>query len=86
MLPGGIADKLGNRYEAKWLVCWLLRVLAGNADSLLFESVDTSFHGFEFVVGKAATSHWHQTKLSSPGGNWSINALHRAGVLQALPR
>jgi hypothetical protein len=84
MLPGGIADKLGNRYEAKWLVSWLLRVLAGDAESLLFESADTSFHGFEFVVEHDGISHWHQTKLSSSGGNWTLTALYSAGVLQAF--
>jgi len=28
MIPGGIADKLGNRYEAKWLVRSLMDVIA----------------------------------------------------------
>tara|TARA_B100000315_G_C14260402_1_gene443862 strand:+ start:63 stop:332 length:270 start_codon:yes stop_codon:yes gene_type:complete len=27
MIPGGIADKLGNRYEAKWLVRFLMDVM-----------------------------------------------------------
>ena len=30
-LPGGAANKLGNRYEAYWTVRQLLQVLAGEA-------------------------------------------------------
>ena len=50
MIPGGIADKLGNRYEAKWLVRCLMDVIDGNkANWLNFESVETEYQGFEFA-------------------------------------
>ncbi|TIL19877.1 MAG: ATP-binding protein [Mesorhizobium sp.] len=84
MIPGGIADKLGNRYEAKWLVFTLLDVLAGNAEWLQFESVETQFQGFEFSIQRNNLIEWHQTKVSSPGGNWTIGALAREGVLSAF--
>jgi hypothetical protein len=37
MISGGIADKLGNRYEAKWLVRSLMDVKADKAQWLNFE-------------------------------------------------
>ena len=84
MFAGGIADKLGNRYEAKWLVRQLLDVIGGKAGSLRFEGISASFKGFEFAVRKGDTTEWHQTKISNPNGNWTLAALKREGVLQAF--
>ena len=84
MIPGGIADKPGNRYEAKWLVRSLMDVIADKAYWLNFESVITDYQGFEFAVARGEIIEWHQTKVSSPGGNWTINALKKEGVLKAF--
>lgn len=84
MIPGGISDKLGNRYEAKWLVRSLMDVIGDRADWLKFESVSTEFQGFEFAVGRGEITEWHQTKINHPKGNWTINALKTEGVLQAF--
>jgi len=84
MIPGGIADKLGNRYEAKWLVRSLMDVIADKAHWLNFESVETEYQGFEFAIGRGEITEWHQTKMNSPGGNWTINALKKEGVLKAF--
>ena len=84
MIPGGIADKLGNRYEAKWLVRSLMDVIAGKADWLNFESVETEYQGFEFAIARGEITEWHQTKVNSPAGNWTINALKKEGVLKAF--
>ena len=84
MIPGGIADKLGNRYEAKWLVRSLMDVIADKAHWLNFESVETEYQGFEFAVGRGEIAEWHQTKVNSPAGNWTINALKKEGVLKAF--
>ncbi|MCI5147479.1 MAG: hypothetical protein D3923_18590, partial [Candidatus Electrothrix sp. AR3] len=84
MIPGGIADKLGNGYEAKWLVRIAVDVLAGKADWLLFEGVESAFRGFEFAVGRQEITDWHQTKINSPSGNWTINALNKEGILKAF--
>ncbi len=81
---GGIWDKLGNRYEAKWVVRSLLDVIAGNADWLNFECIETEYQGFEFAIARGPVTEWHQTKMNSPGGNWTINALKREGVLKAF--
>lgn len=37
MLKGGIADKLGNDYEAFWTLVEALRVLRGEADEIRIE-------------------------------------------------
>jgi len=84
MIPGGIADKLGNRYEAKWLVRSLMDVIADKAHWLNFESVETEYQGFEFAIGRGKITEWHQTKVNSPTGNWTINALKKEGVLKAF--
>ena len=84
MIPGGIADKLGNRYEAKWLVRCLMDVIADRAHWLKFEGVDVEYQGFEFAVGRGEITEWHQTKVNSPAGNWTINALKKEGVLKAF--
>lgn len=84
MIPGGIADKLGNRYEAKWLVRSLMDVIADKAHWLNFESVETEYQGFEFAIGRGKITEWHQTKMNSPSGNWTINALKKEGVLKAF--
>ena len=81
MFPGGISDKLGNRYEAKWLVRQLLDVIAGKANWIRYEGVTPQFNGFEFAVGRKGATHWHQTKINAPNGNWTISALKRENVL-----
>ena len=86
MLSGGIADKLGNRYEAKWLVRLLLDVIAGKAAWLRFEGITPEFEGFECSVRRNHVVEWHQTKVNAPHGNWTINALTREGVLTAFKR
>jgi hypothetical protein len=84
MIPGGIADKLGNRYEAKWVVRSLMDVIADKAHWLNFESVETEYKGFEFAIARGEITEWHQTKVNSPAGNWTINALKKEGVLKAF--
>jgi hypothetical protein len=84
MFPGGIAGKLGNRYEAKWLVRQLLDVIAGKAEWLWFEGITSQFDGFEFAISRDRITEWHQTKVNAPRGNWTIGALKRENVLSAF--
>jgi hypothetical protein len=84
LFAGGIADKLGNRYEAKWAVRQLLDVIGGKAQSLRFEGIDPKFAGFEFAVQRGGIVEWHQTKISKPGANWTLAALDTEGVLTAF--
>ena len=86
MFPGGIADKLGNEYERKWAVCKLLEVVAAHATSIRYEGLPKDFHGFEFKLRRPNHSEWHQTKITAPSGNWTLNALEREGVVDAFKR
>ncbi len=84
MFPGGISDKRGNRYEAKWFVRQLFDVIAGKAEWIRFEGVTPPFEGFEFALRKSDATEWHQAKINAPNGNWTINALKREKVLEAF--
>ena len=86
MFPGGIADKLGNEYERKWAVRKLLEVVEGRATSIRYEGLPKDFHGFEFELRRPNHSEWHQTKITAPSGNWTLNALTKEGVMEAFKR
>ncbi|MGZ3951208.1 MAG: hypothetical protein ACXVBZ_07420, partial [Flavisolibacter sp.] len=60
-------------------------VIDGNkANWLNFESVETEYQGFEFAIARGEITEWHQTKINATGGNWTLNALKREGVLKAF--
>lgn len=84
MIPGGIADKLGNRYEAKWLVLKLIEVIRGQASMLCFEGPAEAFAGFEFLLEKGSENHWYQVKISNTSGNWTTGRLQKQGVLESF--
>lgn len=83
MFPGGIADKLGNRFEAKWTVQKLLEIFLGKAHSLRFESIDPADHGVEFSLNRDMHREWHQAKRQEAKGNWTVRRLESEGVLTA---
>ncbi|ALL68236.1 ATPase family associated with various cellular activities (AAA) [Paraburkholderia caribensis MBA4] len=84
MIPGGIADKLGNRYEAKWLALKLIEVVRGTKSALCFEGTSEAFAGFEFQLVDGDVKQWHQVKISNPSGNWSASRLQQVGVLESF--
>lgn len=81
MYPGGIADKSGNRYEARWLMRELLGLIDGRALSITIEKIGDEEEGFEFVVERPAVSEWHQCKRQTSATSWTIGALGSAGVI-----
>ena len=83
-LPGGPADKLGNRYEKWWTLSELVRLLHGDAESIRIE--DPGAEKAEFVVTKGSRREWHQVKRSHPNGKWSLAALRNDGLLQTVGR
>ena len=84
MFGGGIADKFGNAYEARWAVRQLLEVLNAKAHSIRLEGISAAFKGFEFAVDHGPHIAWHQTKINAPGQNWTIRSLEQEGVLSAF--
>lgn len=78
-LPGGPANKLGNRYEKWWTISEFVRMLHGRSDALRIE--DFGIEKAEFVVTTGSRRELHQARRSHPNGKWSLAALG-AGLLQ----
>ena len=81
-LPGGPADKLGNRYEKWWTLSELVRMLVGETEAIRIEEpgVDKA----EFIVTTGTRRELHQVKRSHPNGKWSLAALRADGLLEAI--
>ena len=80
-LPGGSADKLGNRYERWWTVAELLQMIDDGADALRIE--DPGVEQTEFVVETGSHREFHQAKRSNPNGKWTLHRLWSEGHLRA---
>ena len=81
-LPGGPADKLGNRYEKWWTIEQCVRLLDGDTEAIRIE--DPGVEKAEFVVTAGPRRELHQAKRSHPNGKWSLAALASDGLLQAI--
>ena len=81
-LPGGPADKLGNRYELWWTVSRLVRIIDGQAVSIRIE--EPTADRAEFVITAGNQKELHQAKRSHPNGKWSLSSLRDEGLLQAM--
>lgn len=79
--PGGIASKLGDRFEAKWAVKKLFEVILGLADAFQFEFIASINQGVEFWLLKNGRKEWYQAKKQNVKGNWTIKRLETEGVL-----
>jgi hypothetical protein len=86
MIRGGVADKIGNGYEALWTVQHALDVLRGYSDELRFEPFNEGASGFEFRVNSASKVTWHQCKFRRATGNWTMRALQDEGVFDDFAR
>ena len=81
-LPGGPADKLGNRYEKWWTLSECIRMLHGDTEAIRIEAPDVE--KAEFVVTVGSRRELHQAKRSHPNGKWSLPALASGGLLQTI--
>ena len=81
-LPGGPADKLGNRYEKWWTVAECIRLLHGDTDAIRIE--DPGVEKAEFVVTAGPQREFHQAKRSHPKGNWTLHRLNSDKLLQTI--
>lgn len=83
-LPGGPADKLGNRYEKLWTISEIVNMLMGFSDSIRIE--DPATQKAEFVVTKGRLREFHQTKRVNQSGKWSLAALAQkdTALIQAI--
>ena len=83
-LPGGAADKLGNRYEKWWTLSQFVRMLEGQSEAIRIE--DPGFEKAEFVVTAGSRRELHQAKRSHPRGKWSLATLVAEGLLEVIGR
>lgn len=72
-LPGGPADKIGNRYELWWTVYQFVRIIDGEAESIRIE--DPTAEKAEFVITAGGYREFHQTKRSHLRSQWSLSEL-----------
>ena len=80
-LPGGPAEKFGNRYEGRWTVACLLDVLEEKAESIRLEPPGPEDQGFEFWITKQCIREYHQVKRQNSTGHWTLHSLAQEGVL-----
>lgn len=84
--PGGYADKLGNRYEGRWAVKQLLRLLNEEINSVIIEAIGDDEQGVDLViVGKSGTQQFQQCKARNASKEfWDISDLNFRGILRNM--
>ena len=81
-LPGGPSAKAGDRYELLWTVHCMLRVVAGEAESIRLEPLGEEGEGIEFTIDGPSGTEYHQAKRQRTGrGVWTLTELAKEGVL-----
>ena len=80
LLTGGVADKVGNRYERKWAVRQLLHILAGTAEEIHLEVF--GIDGAEFSLKRDGIYEWHQVKRTNAGAKYTPHIV--GGILSKL--
>ncbi len=85
-LPGGDADKAGNRYELRWTVRQFIRLLTGKAAWIHLEPIGADGERIEFRLGSQDGGiEAHQVKRQLAGkDHWTIADLDRVGVLEGV--
>lgn len=81
-LPGGAADKFGNRYEGRWTVACMIEVIDEKADSIRLEPPGEEGKGVEFWLAKGNSREYHQVKRQqSATGRWTLADLGSKEIL-----
>ncbi len=84
--PGGSADKLGNRYEGRWVVRQLLRVLNEDLRSVKCEAIGDDEQGVDLWIERPdGVRQAQQCKIRNVSkDSWTIADLERRGILAAM--
>ena len=84
--PGGHADKMGNRYEGRWVVSQLLRLLAEDLTRVQVEVVGDEERGVDLWVERPDGVRLAQQCKIGNGRNdrWSVADLASRGILGAM--
>ena len=80
-MPGGAADKAGNRFEHLWVVLRISEMLEGKVSRIRPEPPGQAGVGIEMELDIDGVTWGEQVKDTA--GNWTINKLVREGVLTA---
>ena len=78
-MPGGAADKAGNRYEHRWVVLRISEMLEAKVSRIRPEPPGRGGTGIELTLDTDGVTWGEQAKDTA--GNWTINKLAREGVL-----
>ena len=81
-MPGGAADKAGNRYEHRWVVLRISEMLERRVSRIRPEPPGRAGTGIELTLDEGGVTWGEQAKDET--GNWTINKLSREGVLGAI--
>ncbi|MBL7202995.1 MAG: hypothetical protein ISS63_01515 [Desulfobacteraceae bacterium] len=84
--PGPMADKLGNRYEGRWVAKQLLRLLNEEVMSVTVELIGPDEEGVDLLVVKKDDVRQLQQCKARFGSqdSWSVKALASRGILGHL--
>lgn len=84
--PGPMADKLGNRYEGRWVAKQLLRLLNEEVMSVTVELIGPDEEGVDLLVVKKDNVRQLQQCKARFGSqdSWSVKALASRGILGHL--
>ena len=80
-MPGGAADKAGNRYEDFWMILRISHLLENRVSRIRPEPLGSAGTGIELEVDIDGVRWGEQTK--DDARNWTINRLIRERVLAA---
>lgn len=81
-LPGGPADKYGNRYEDLWTARCLTDLMDESADEIRLEPPGDEGAGAEFWVSRHGRREYHQVKRQNGAeGRWTLGDLNSHDVL-----
>lgn len=80
--PGGYADKLGNRYEGRWIVKQLLRLLNEEIRSVTVQAVGDDEHGVDLIIrNNDGVQEYQQCKARNGSKeSWNVVDLNLRGI------
>jgi hypothetical protein len=83
LIPGGRADKFGNRFERLWVVYLALMIIDGRLKTLLWEPLGPDGEGVEcFVTQADGLKIFYQCKMQNKSkGSWTVADLNAKNVL-----
>ncbi len=85
--PGGIADKLGNRYEELWCIKQLLRLLDENYVSVQIEPLGENEDGVDLIIKENNRCLFQQCKANNGSSDkWTIYDLKSKKLFDKLKK